>query len=118
MGNARLPQAPSVGEATLALHLKANKIPFEREVCLVPGRKFRTDFLLREPRIAIEVEGGIWKFGRHQRALTFERDMIKYNAISSAGYTLLRFTTDQVKRGEAINHIMQTLDASCTQEGR
>jgi hypothetical protein len=38
----------SVGEETLALHLRAHGIPFEREVCLVSGRKWRWDFVVED----------------------------------------------------------------------
>jgi hypothetical protein len=42
----------SVGEETLSLHLREHGIPFEREVCLVSGRKWRWDFVVED--LAIE----------------------------------------------------------------
>lgn len=39
----KIPKPDSPGECTLALHLRAHGIDFEREVCLIPGRKWRVD---------------------------------------------------------------------------
>lgn len=104
---ARIPQAGSVGEEMMALHLRANHIAFEREVCLIPGRKWRVDFLLTPLRLVVEIEGGAWQVGRHQRPRGFEQDARKYNQLAIAGYTLLRFTTAMVQSGEAIETIVQ-----------
>lgn len=37
-------KALSPGEEALALHLRASRIAFEREVRVVPGRRWRFDF--------------------------------------------------------------------------
>ena len=103
---AKIPQALSVGEETMALHLRANNLSFEREAVLIPARKWRVDFLLRPFRIAIEVEGGTWQTGRHQRHCGFADDCIKYNALTLAGYSVLRYTTEMVERGDAIRDIL------------
>lgn len=101
----KIPQALSVGEETLALHLQANKLSFEREVCLFPARRWRVDFLLREFNLVIEVEGGTWKAGRHQRPEGFAMDCTKYNTLTVLGYSLLRYTTEMVERGDAIKDV-------------
>lgn len=101
-----VPKALSAGEETLALHLRASNIEFEREVCLITGRKWRVDFVLR-PSLVVEVEGGSWQMGRHQRPQGFEQDCAKYNALTLAGYSVLRYTSDMVLRGDAIRDIMQ-----------
>ena len=96
----------------MALHLKAYGLSYEREVCLVPGRQWRFDFWFPDAGIAVEVEGGT-KFGksRHSRGDGFEEDCRKYNAASLAGIRLLRFTTRQVKSGEAIDTIRKALQS-------
>lgn len=104
----KLPKKLSPGEEILALHLRANKIDFDREVCLIPGRKWRVDFLLR-PSLVVEVEGGSWMMGRHQRPGGFEADIAKYNALTLAGYSILRFTTAMVVSGKAIDTILPLL---------
>lgn len=101
-----LPRAPSEGEETLALQLKALKIPFEREVMFYnPHRLWRFDFLLTGTKIAIEVEGAVWSKGRHTRGSGWEADAIKYNSAAVLGYMVLRFSTGQVKKGEVISFL-------------
>lgn len=99
---AGIPRAGSVGEETLALHLRAHKIDFQREVSLIPGRKWRVDFYIPRLDLAIEVEGGIWIQGRHNRASSIEADFRKYNALAMIGVKVLRYSTAQVESGEAI----------------
>ncbi|MEI6730473.1 MAG: DUF559 domain-containing protein [Pseudomonadota bacterium] len=103
----KLPQAPSVGEETLATHLKADKIAFQREFYFYPTRKWRVDFLLTGTNIIVEVEG----MGRHQTDKGFEGDCHKYNRLTIMGYTLLRYTTELVKSGVAIAEIQEILKA-------
>lgn len=101
----------SIGEETLALHLRAHKIDFQREVALIPGRKWRVDFYLPLRDVAIEVEGGIWIQGRHNRASSIEADFRKYNALAHIGVKVLRFSTAMVESGEAIANVRDFLDS-------
>jgi very-short-patch-repair endonuclease len=101
----------SIGEATLAMHLKAKKIEFQQEVCLVPGRKYRWDFYLRQKDLAIEVSGQTWQKGGHSSGAGILRDYRKNNAAVVAGLKCLFFTTQQVESGEAIETIKQALGA-------
>lgn len=57
-----------------------------------PKRKWRIDYYFEKDgkRVALEVEGGVWRYGRHNRASGFVKDMEKYNAIAVAGIFLLR----------------------------
>ncbi|MGU3311800.1 DUF559 domain-containing protein [Acinetobacter sp. M5A5_2a] len=95
----------SEGEAMLVQHLKSHKIGFEQEYKFHPTRKWRADFLITGTKILIEVEGGIWSGGRHTRGKGYIGDMEKYNSASMIGFTVLRFCTDQVKSGIAIQQI-------------
>ncbi|HAV2830920.1 DUF559 domain-containing protein [Acinetobacter baumannii] len=96
---------PSVGEMVLATHLRACKIGFEQEYKFHPERKWRADFLITGTKILIEVEGGIWSGGRHTRGKGYIGDMEKYNEAAAMGYKVLRFSTEQVKSGLAIQQI-------------
>ena len=96
---------PSVGEMVLATHLRACKISFEREYKFHPVRKWRADFLITGTKILVEVEGGIWSGGRHTRGKGYLGDMEKYNEAAAMGYTVLRFSTEQVKSGLAVQQI-------------
>ena len=97
----------SEGEIILANHLRALKIGFEQEYKFHSTRKWRADFHITGTKILIEVEGGIWSNGRHTRGKGYIGDMEKYNAAAMMGFTVLRFSTEQVKSGMAIKQIEQ-----------
>ena len=44
----------------------------------------------------IEIEGGIWVNGRHNRAAGFNADLEKYMEAGLAGWRVLRFGPDQI----------------------
>jgi len=100
-------KVPNEFEAKLARELKTFKIDFEQEFYFHPDRKWRADFHLIGKKILVEVEGGIWMpgGGRHTRAKGYLGDMEKYNAATMMGYQVIRFSTDQVKSGHAIQQI-------------
>jgi very-short-patch-repair endonuclease len=95
----------SEGESTLSLQLKALKIEFEQEFKFHPDRKWKADFHLVDKKILVEVEGGIWSGGRHTRGKGYLGDLEKYNAATMLGYQVIRFSTEQVKSGLAIQQI-------------
>lgn len=98
-------QSESIGESTLANQLRVLKISFEQEYKFHPKRKWRADFHIMGKKILIEVEGGIWSGGRHTRGKGYIGDMEKYNAAVVMGYQVLRFSTEQVKSGLAVQQI-------------
>lgn len=102
-----IPQAKSVGEETLALHLRCAEIPFEREVALVPGRRWRWDFVVAD--LAIEIHGGTWMRGAHSRGAGQARDYAKSNAAVKLGYRPLAYSTEMVVSGEAERDIRELL---------
>lgn len=96
---------PNEFEAKLARELKTLKIDFEQEFKFHPERKWKADFHLVGKKILVEVEGGIWSGGRHTRGKGYIGDIEKYNAATMMGYQVIRFSTDQVKSGHAIQQI-------------
>jgi len=106
----KIPKALSPGEEAFLLHCKVERLMPEREVELIPGRKWRFDSFFPERNLVVEIEGAT-KFGksRHSRGEGFEWDCRKYNAASLAGFKLLRFTTAMVKSAEAIDTVMEAL---------
>jgi len=104
----------SKGELLLESHLNAYKIKFEAEYRFC-DRRWRFDFAFPLKRVAVEVEGGIYNYGRHNRPTGMIADMEKYNEAAAMGWTVLRFTPQQVKSGEAINKILKTLGEIVTQ---
>lgn len=100
----------SDGEAILALHIRAEKLPEPtREHRFDQTRRWRFDFAWPQYMLAVEVEGGTWTGGRHTRGSGFEKDTEKYNAAALAGWCVLRFTTESVRNGVAIGCIKQAL---------
>jgi very-short-patch-repair endonuclease len=97
-------------EQALAFQLSARGIRgFKREVEFHPKRKFRFDFAFCAEKLAVEVEGGQYVHGRHQRSGGFATDCIKMAEAALLGWTVLRFATQQVVNGEAADYIERTL---------
>ena len=103
-------QGESIGESTLANQLRVLKISFEQEYKFHPKRKWRADFHIMGKKILIEVEGGVWNGGRHTRGKGYIGDMEKYNAAVILGFQVLRFSTEQVKSGLAVQQIEMMLE--------
>lgn len=82
----------------------------EREFRFAPPRRWRADFAWPTLRVLVEIEGGTWINGRHNRGAGFEADMEKYNAAAMASWTVLRFGSGAVKSGEAARMTALTLN--------
>lgn len=113
----------SAGEETLALHMRANGLPFVREhrfgaeACGGAGkglrqrladaglRDWRFDMAMPDIKLAIEVEGGGWSGGRHTRGSGFEEDLLKYDAAARLGWTVYRCSPAMVSKGHAVETI-------------
>lgn len=72
-------------------------------------RKFAIDFAMIDKKLAIEIEGGTWINGGHNRGKIFESNCEKYNELSKRGWTLFRFTTGMVTSGKAILFVQDFL---------
>lgn len=73
----------------------------KKEYRFHPPRRWRIDYAWPEHKLAVEIEGGGWIGGRHNRPVGFVKDMEKYNALTMDGYRLLRFTPQMVSTGYA-----------------
>lgn len=88
---------PSSLETKFSLLWMAVKGPrLESEALLIPGRKFRVDFVHRASKTVVEIEGGAWSGGRHTRGSGFIKDCEKYNELGFLGYQVFRLTNDQL----------------------
>jgi len=113
-------------EAILNQQLKATGYEFEREyrfaahhVGLGAGikdrlraaglRDWRADF--RIGWLLVEVEGGGWTMGRHNRGAGMAADLLKYDAAMRLGYTVYRCDGAMVKNGRAVETIKLLLKA-------
>lgn len=76
-----------------------------------PERKWRFDFAWAPQRIALEIEGGTWQYGRHNRATGFLRDMEKYREAALLGWMVLRVTPEELKDGTAASLVDRAFGA-------
>jgi very-short-patch-repair endonuclease len=67
----------------------------EREQCLIEGRDWRCDFVWRDIRLVVEVDGGQWKSGGGRHNTDDDRD--KINKLTLAGWKVLRYSGTKVK---------------------
>jgi very-short-patch-repair endonuclease len=75
----------------------------EREYRFHPVRRWRADFAHLPSRTLIEIEGGIYVQGRHNRPAGFAADLEKYLEAGLAGWRVIRLgpnelTSDHIAR--------------------
>lgn len=99
-------------EETLYFQMTATGIAGRctREYVFAPPRKFRFDFAFLHAMLAVEVEGGSWVNGAHNRGGHFESDCDKYNLAVAFGWRVLRFTGKHIKDGSALTLIETVLN--------
>ncbi len=98
-------------EEKLALQIRALGLPTpSREFKFHEKRKWRFDFAFPELLWAIEVHGGGWNNGGHNRnPIVMWRDYEKLNAAQELGWRVLQFTGVQVHDGTAIAQLERIL---------
>lgn len=97
-------------ERELHAYITWTKLPEPvREFRFHPTRRWRFDFAWPSERLAVEVEGGLHDYGRHQRPESFERDAEKYNEAALLGWRVLRVTASHISSGKAIEWITRAL---------
>ena len=80
---------------------------YHKEHRFHPVRKWRMDFAWPDILLAVEIEGGIWNNGRHNRPHGFINDAEKYNTACTMGWKVLRFTGRDIRNGKAIDTTRQ-----------
>lgn len=91
--------------------MRAHGLPTpEREYRFHDVRRWRFDFAWPELRVAVEVDGGTWTAGRHNRGAGFEGDAEKLNAATALGWRVFRYTATRVRSGWAVNEIRVELE--------
>lgn len=64
----------------------------------MPARRWRFDFAWVQEKLAVEIDGGAFIGGAHNRGSGQAKDYEKQNAAVSLGWRVLRFNTDSMKR--------------------
>lgn len=92
------------------LLLRAHQLPQpQTEFRFAPPRRWRFDYAFVSQLVAVECEGGAFSGGRHTRGKGFLNDMEKYNAATLAGWSVFRFTPQQLASGEAMATLKEVL---------
>ena len=75
------------------------------------GRRWRFDFAWPDQKVALEVQGGNWKRGRHTRAAALLKEYEKLNAAACLGWRILYAAPADVESGAVYALIRQALEA-------
>ena len=73
-------------------------------------RKWRFDYAIPDLKIAFEIDGGVWDYGRHNRPQGYINDMEKLNNAASMGWLVLRFTTHDRLMTSTLSLIKKTVE--------
>lgn len=82
----------------------------EREFRFHPVRKWRADFAHLPSKTLIEIEGGIYVNGRHNRAAGFAADLEKYLEASLGGWRVIRLGLNELN-AESLERLSTMLSA-------
>ena len=74
----------------------------------VVGRKFRFDWCFKEQRLAVEVDGGVWKAGGGRHGKDSDRE--KLNFAAALGWRVMRFSPAMIN-ADPEGCIRQVVDA-------
>ena len=77
-----------------------------------PVRKWRFDVAFPAVKVAWEIEGGVWTYGRHNNATGFLKDCEKYNTAVSMGWRILRSPWEWAQDGTMLPIIIETVRAN------
>jgi hypothetical protein len=115
----RTPKGAKIGGVDpVVLLCRAHGLPEPAtETRFDPVRRWRADYLWRDARVILEVDGGIYRGGHdpgtatggHSSIAGIVRDMDKANAAQLAGYLYLRTTPAHVARGDVVDLLRRAL---------
>ena len=96
----------------VVLPLSAQGYPTPKpQVQLIADRKFAYDYVFVAAKLAVEIQGQIWKKGGHTSGAGITRDAVKTNELACIGWSLLVFTGEQIMSGEALDWTERALRA-------
>lgn len=75
-----------------------------------PTRLWRFDYAIPSHRIAIEIDGGVWIEGRHNRPKGYIADLDKFNNAAALGWRVLKFTRQQQFTTKALRLIQASVN--------
>jgi len=72
-----------------------------------PDRKWRFDIAWPAARVALEIEGGAWIYGRHNRPHGFIADIEKYNEATFMGWAVVRATPQMLEDAQFLARLAE-----------
>lgn len=97
-------------EALLAWQIRVSNLPTpERNYKAIKGRKLEFDFSWPAYKLAIEVQGGVWKKGGHSSGVGINRDCEKSCLAQLAGWRLLPVTPEMIRSGKVVLWITEMM---------
>jgi very-short-patch-repair endonuclease len=90
------------------------QFPFANSLDIAnPRRRYRADVCFPDYWLMVEIDGAIWQKGGggHSHPTGIIRGMKKLNDAALWGYSMIRFTTDEVTSGHAIGFTQKVLFA-------
>jgi very-short-patch-repair endonuclease len=97
-------------EDSLVFQCRAARLPTPvRQHRFHAERRWRFDLAWVDRKLAVEVDGGTFVYGGHNRGAQIARDMEKQNAAVMLGWRVLRFDTHMVGDGRAVDVIEEAL---------
>jgi len=105
-----------MAEEELGFQLKAHGLPLgvtQFQAAKHLGRKFSWDRGWPQFMVLMEIQGGIFKRGggAHSHPLNILRDIEKQRYAALLGYFVVPVTTDEVRKGEALQWIVRVFEA-------
>jgi len=80
------------------------------EVYFAKPRMWRWDMAWPTQKVCVEIMGGLYRNGGHNRGPQYEKDMEKFNAGQLQGWCILQFTPAQLYKVETYELIRKALN--------
>lgn len=110
--NVKKIKIPKIAEILIESIFTSLKIFFIKEFQFHPTRQWRADYFLPNLKLLIELEGGVFGFGKkhsimggHNRGKGYIQNLEKYNAATIEGYKLLRYANVEIEKTKGQNVI-------------
>jgi very-short-patch-repair endonuclease len=100
----------SQAEEELAMHLRALHLPVPEREHRFCNRRWRFDFAWPAQKVAVEVDGGQWVNGRHNRPKGYQADCEKLAEAACLGWRVIRVTPDMIRSGQAVRYIERVME--------
>lgn len=92
-------------------YLQTNNLPIPvREHKFHETRKWRLDFAWLDYKIALEVNGGVWRNGRHTRGTGYINDLEKITELSLLGWIIIQVVPKDLMTDKTIEYIKKALN--------